>query len=281
MKKSDLFRIGEVSIMFNLSVSSLRHYEKTGLLKPEYIDPQSGYRYYSTRQFECLNTIRYLRALDMSLEQIADFLNNRDIDKIKKLLYQQKEEVIQKQKEYRIIEQKINNRLRQLEDALTSEFETIRLIHKEKTRLAMISNHLSLHSYLDLETSIRQLENNQKEANVFLGKVGVGITQENLIQQHFDSYDLVFLILEKEDSYQGTVIELPKETCLSIRFCGSHQEAPKYYQKLNDYILKNSLQITGFSKEITLIDYGITHDTRQFVTEIQIPVSTNKDSSPK
>ena len=77
---SKLFRIGDIAELFNLSVSTLRHYEKTGLVEPEYIDPQTGYRYYSTRQFEPLNTIRYLRALDMPLPEIADFLKNRDMD---------------------------------------------------------------------------------------------------------------------------------------------------------------------------------------------------------
>ena len=31
-----LFPIGEVAKLFNLSVSSLRHYDNTGLLSPEY-----------------------------------------------------------------------------------------------------------------------------------------------------------------------------------------------------------------------------------------------------
>ncbi len=35
---------------------------------------------------------------------------------------------------------------------------------------------------------------------------------------------------------------------------------------------KHKMQIIGFSREITLIDYGITNDTEKFVTEICIPV---------
>ena len=85
MKNSELFQIGEVSRLFHISVSILRHYDRIGLLKPEYTDPDTGYRYYSTRQFECLNTIRYLRALDMPLEQISTFLQNRDPDTIHNL----------------------------------------------------------------------------------------------------------------------------------------------------------------------------------------------------
>lgn len=32
------------------------------------------------------------------------------------------------------------------------------------------------------------------------------------------------------------------------------------------------MKISGFSREITLIDYGVTNDTEKFVTEICIPV---------
>lgn len=274
MEKHELFQIGDVAKMFHLSVGSLRHYEKAGLLQPEYIDKETGYRYYSTRQFECLNTIRYLRVLDMPLPQIADFLKNKDIDKIREMLCQQRETVIRKQKDLQIIERKIDNRLRQLEDALSSEFNVVNLIQTEARRIAWIRNNLCINSYLDLETSIRQLEEQQQDAVAFLGKVGVGITKENLLQKQYGRYDMVFLILDEEDSYHGTVAELPKETCVSIRFCGSHNEAPAYYQKLDDFIVKHKLTITSFSREITMIDYGITNDTSQFVTEIQIPITT-------
>lgn len=274
MEKHELFQIGDVAKMFHLSVGSLRHYEKAGLLQPEYIDEKTGYRYYSTRQFECLNTIRYLRVLDMPLPQIADFLRNRDIDKIHEMLAQQKEAVIRKQKDLQIIERKIDNRLRQLEDALSSEFNVVNLIQTEPRRIAWIRNNISIKTYLDLEPSIRQLEEQQKDAVVFLGKVGVGITKEHLLQKQYGSYDMVFLILDEEDAYQGTIVELPKETCVSIRFCGSHNEASVYYQKFDAFIAKHKFLITGFSREITMIDYGITNDTSQFVTEIQIPIAT-------
>ena len=58
MEDNKLFQISDVAKMFHISVGSLRHYEKAGLLKPEYTDSETGYRYYSIRQFEVLNTIR-------------------------------------------------------------------------------------------------------------------------------------------------------------------------------------------------------------------------------
>ena len=47
MENKKLFQIGDVAKMFHISVGSLRHYEQAGLLKPEYTDPETGYRYYS------------------------------------------------------------------------------------------------------------------------------------------------------------------------------------------------------------------------------------------
>ena len=106
MDRKNLFPIGEVSKLFHISVSSLRHYEHIGLLTPEYISSDSGYRYYGTEQFEVLNTIRYLRALDMPLAEIEDFLKNKDISRIEEKLLQQKHAVLKKQQELQRIEQK-------------------------------------------------------------------------------------------------------------------------------------------------------------------------------
>lgn len=276
MEKHELFQIGDVAKMFHLSVSSLRHYEKAGLVMPEYIDPETGYRYYSTRQFECLNTIRYLRVLDMPLPQIAGFLKNRDIARMQEMLLQQKEEVIRKQNELRNIEKKIDNRLRQLQAAIQSEKEIIQIKRIGPRRIAWLRNNFSIHAYQepDFETSIRKLEQGQRDAVVFLGKVGVGISAEQLAAGKYDQYDMVFLVLDSEDQYAGLTEELPEEECVTVCFCGSHQDAPEYYKRLTDFIEERNLQIAGFSKEITMIDFGITTDTSQFVTEIQIPVKS-------
>ena len=189
MEDKKLFLIGEVAKMFHISMGTLRHYEQAGLLTPEYTDPDTRYRYYGTRQFEHLNTIRYLRVLDFPLAQIKTFLDNRDTDVIEEKLVHQKEVIARKQKELELISRKIDHRLEQLRDAMNSR------------------------------------------------------------------------------------LDFPRQTCVTIRFCGSHREAPAYYQKLLAYIEEKKLCITGFSRETTLIDYGITNNTDKFVTEIQIPVN--------
>ena len=276
--ESKLFAIGKVAKMFHLSVSSLRHYEEIGLMAPEYVDPDSGYRYYSVRQFEVLNTIRYLRALDMPLSEIADFLGNRDVERIKEKLSAQKKEVIAKQAELKRIERKIDNRLRTIADAESSEIDTIKLVQKPACRLVWVDNSLEIHSFLDMEFPIRKLEREQAEAVIFLGKVGVGISAEHLKNRCFDRYDGVFLIPDEEDIFDGATDTLPPTQCVSVRFHGSHTESARRYRQLLEYIEEKELEIVGFSREITMIDYGITDDTAKFVTEIAVPVAPKASS---
>lgn len=272
MGAEKFFQIGEMSQLFHLSESSIRHYEKIGLLSPEYTDPVTGYRYYTTAQFEVLNTIRYLRALGMPLQEIADFLHNRDVGLIEEKLRQQKETVIRKRKELQRIERKIDSRLHQLQEAQLSTPDDIELLYTPACRLFLLRESLKIREYHDMELPISRLAQAQGEPLIFLGKVGVGISQEHLLAQKYDRYDSIFLVLDEVDDTMGEVLNLPQTLCVCVRFRGSHPQAPAQYARLMAYIRQNALVVSGFSREITIIDYGMTGDTEKFITEIKIPV---------
>lgn len=272
MEPIKLFSIGDVAKLFHLSVSSLRHYEVAGLLQPEWVAPQTGYRYYSTRQFEVLNTIRYLRALDMPLPEIADFLRDRDVGRMEEKLRLQRETVIRKQQELRRIGRKIENRLQQLHTAQTCPLDTVELVEAAACRIVWMESSMKIEGYLDMETWIRKLDSSDAEAVVFLGKVGVSLSGEHLRQGRYTPYDGIFLVLDEEDNYNGEVQQLPQALCVRIRFRGSHAQAPEQYEKLTAYIAAHQMEVAGFSREITMIDYGLTNDLQKFVTEISIPV---------
>ena len=136
------------------------------------------------------------------------------------------------------------------------------------TREGLYTN--AIFGFLNILEKLRNEE--QPDALVFLGKVGLGISVEHLQETETAQYDGIFLILDQEDIYTGETLELPETLCVRLRFRGSHAEAPAQYQKLLDYIDKHKMQIVGFSREVTLIDYGITNDAEKFVTEICIPV---------
>lgn len=269
----ELFKIGDVARMYDISVGTLRHYEQAGLLKPEYVDSATGYRYYSVYQLEKLTNIRYLRALGLPLPEIAAYINDRDIGVIRQKLQSQKELTRRKRRELMLIERKIDHRIEQIDDALHSRLNELRLMQLPPCRLAALRGRLKWDSYVSLERSIRQLEAHQKMPLTFEGKVGVGISREHLMGGKFDRYDVVFIILDEEDSYEGNVVRDPGGLHLCIRFRGSHIDAPAHYEKMMAFLRENAMTPAGDSREIALIDNSIAADPALYVTEIRIPVA--------
>ena len=150
--------------------------------------------------------------------------------------------------------------------------DTVTLVQLPASRIVWMDAPLKIEASQDMEAPIRKLDQSQAEAVVFLGKVGLGISAEHLQTAEYKKYDGIFLKLDDEDIYDGETMSLAESLCVRLCFRGSHAEAPGQYKKLLDYIKKHRMQIVGFSREITLIDYGITNDPEKFVTEICIPV---------
>ena len=105
-----------------------------------------------------------------------------------------------RRRELESIDRKIDNRLRQLQEASSAELDRIVVRTLHVCRMVVMQEYLRIHSSLDMEAPIRRLEGEQDEASVFLGKVGVSISAERLEQGRFDRYDGMFLLLDEEDS---------------------------------------------------------------------------------
>ena len=148
----------------------------------------------------------------------------------------------------------------------------ITLIHSPALRLFWIDTALTAPDYSALELSTSRLAAAQAEALVFLGKVGFSVSQEHLNVGSFGQYDGEFLVLDEADRFRGDVIDLPASLCACVRFRGHHAESPAQYRRLMQFIREEGYTAAGFSREITVIDYGFTTDTEKFVTEIMIPL---------
>ena len=70
-----LMRIGEIAGFFNVSVKTIRVYEKAGIIKPVKTDPETRYRYYSPEQVQQLNAVLELKQLGFSLAEIKTLLH--------------------------------------------------------------------------------------------------------------------------------------------------------------------------------------------------------------
>lgn len=112
-----MFRIGEFSQIAQVSARLLRYYDGLGLLHPQRIDPQTGYRFYSATQLPRLNRILALKDLGLALDQIARFVDD-DIstDEIRRMLALKKAEVEAQLREGEDRLRRIEARLRQIDE---------------------------------------------------------------------------------------------------------------------------------------------------------------------
>lgn len=66
-----MFTIGRFTELTGVSAKRLRHYDRLGLFRPAWVDPGTGYRYYSAGQLPELRRIIALIDLGVSLADIA------------------------------------------------------------------------------------------------------------------------------------------------------------------------------------------------------------------
>lgn len=74
------FKIGEIAEAKGYTINTLRYYDKIGLVRPVYVDPETNYRYYSSQQLYQLEVIKYLKKLGISNGQLLKLCYDEDID---------------------------------------------------------------------------------------------------------------------------------------------------------------------------------------------------------
>jgi predicted transcriptional regulator YdeE/DNA-binding transcriptional MerR regulator len=111
-----VLKIGDFSRLAHVTVKTLRHYGKVGLLKPVWIDRFSGYRYYSLQQLSRLNRIMALKDLGFTLEQIPPMLDSSlPIDRLRSILKRKQEELAQQVLNEQARLAQVEERLKQIE----------------------------------------------------------------------------------------------------------------------------------------------------------------------
>lgn len=113
--RNSLLSIGEAAKLKNVSIKALRYYEKLGIFNPAYIDPQSGYRYYSPAQLFDLDVILTCGELGIPLKHILDYQTEQGTIDLRQLLIEGSELAEQKIKRARQSLLQINTYLEEIE----------------------------------------------------------------------------------------------------------------------------------------------------------------------
>ena len=96
--KNELLTVGEMSKLTGVGIRALHYYERKNILKPAYIDPDSGYRYYTFNQSTFAAIIKNCVEFDIPLKEFSDVVETDDINVFKSFAKQSIETLERKTK---------------------------------------------------------------------------------------------------------------------------------------------------------------------------------------
>lgn len=91
---NSMYRIGEFSRMCNTTSKTLRFYDSAGVLKPDYIDASTGYRYYYKSKLIAYQRITTLKNIGFTLEEIRDRFMDASNEEIIALLNKKESDLL-------------------------------------------------------------------------------------------------------------------------------------------------------------------------------------------
>lgn len=270
--------ISELAKLKNITSETLRHYDRIGLLKPDYLS-ESGRRYYSIRQYERLGTILELRKAGMSLNAIQEYFDNRNFHKSFLML-----EEYQKKFEQKLQEQiRLNEELLRKMEFLKSladlpEMETV--FEAELPVRYMITLGKEAGDREEHAMAFTKLENYIKEQIPILASDRVGVTaDERLLIPNDTLIPAVPMLLvapEKADASYLKQIPAGKYVCMYYKN-GTLEKYDPSFEKVKQYIREKHYQICGEILQIYKIDVTLTNNREETVLEIQIPVKNEQN----
>jgi len=113
--------IGEFAKDLGLSVKAVRLYQDKGLLRPAFVDPWTGYRYFDERSVEQARQVCQLRDLEFSLAEIREILSHpKDDASLLVSLERQRSAVERRLQRYDQILRSLDERIQTSREALMS-----------------------------------------------------------------------------------------------------------------------------------------------------------------
>ncbi|MEI6857104.1 MerR family transcriptional regulator [Psychrilyobacter sp.] len=259
------YSIGEVSKLFDIPITTLRHYHNKGIFNAGYIDKGTGYRYYYSDQFELLNNILNLRYSRVPLDRIKEHTENGDITLLKTIFLEQKEELERTIKELECAKKSVEERLEYIEKVnIIPEFGKVLTQHVDENKIFTVDK--VFYKECDLELLVRELgKRTNFSHSLTLGNVGL------LMEPYSDykKYIGIYLINKDFKDLLNVSIKSAGEY-LTIYFKEKREESPKYYKILEKYIVDNKIEIEEFFYEMALVSTSISSTEKEYIRMIEI-----------
>ena len=273
-------RIGDMARLAGVSIKALRFYDEQGLLRPDHVDPKTGYRHYTPAQAQTLAIITNLRAIDFSIAEIAALLvdGGGNADAVR-------EAVAQKQ-----------NALRAEQAAVADKIEIARILsslidanHAPPLRLAPLGDqrvHAVRARVPHLGAPVTEIF---ETAEADVAAFGARADRPPFMIFHdppTQKSDITVEVCIPVDRASANMTTIPgAQLALSAVYAGGYQTTNRLYTDMASRIAEAGLSAAGPLREVyhrfgaDQDDYSLpakvlarTRD--EYVTELQIPITT-------
>lgn len=276
-----MLTIGEFSKICKVSTKTLRYYAEIGIIIPDEINAENGYRYYSINQLEKMLFINRLKAYDFTLDEIKELLVTEEVleEKLYIALNQKKTEIQMKKKV-------LANALTQLDDDISKIKQGKSIMSYMDTIDVQLVEVASMR-LLSIRKMVHEFEMKEEYEKCF-GKLFRTIAEDNLtmlappmVLFHSDEFsnfgmDIEFAIPVKED-IEGSRIFHPG-LCLKTVLYGAYENLSSVYAKQLGWADREGYECNGALYEIYV--RGASKDIKEdeFVTEIFCPLTRKRSN---
>jgi DNA-binding transcriptional MerR regulator len=264
--------IGDFSRATHLTIKTLRHYHRIGLLEPADVDPSTGHRRYTTDQIPTAQVIRRFRALDMPLEEIHAVITTPDLAARNEL---------------------VAGHLRRLEATLARTQEaaaSLRAILEpppDATPVAIEHRRMpaapaaAVSQVIDVTEATAWYQGALGELHALLAAQKVPATgpgaaiYANDLFNHERGQATVFIPCDGPVRATGrvTAVVVPEvELALTVHLGPHTSELDLAYGSLATYVTEHALGVEGPIREYYVIGPNETHDESRWRTEIGWPI---------
>ena len=267
--KRNMLQIGEFSRICQVSVKTLHHYDRIGLLAPAKVDALTGYRYYEAEQIDAMNYIQRLKRYGFSLDEIQKLLTLSDDREMLVRLRQQKERLKQEQQERAIILNELQTHISVFErtcDMMTYQ-KGYRIEVKDSPAMNVLTNRAMM-SVDEFGKYYSPLFERVPKERV----TPTGINGSRYYDKEFDreSSDIELFIGIKEKDKADEVME--PRLCAMTLHRGSYSTLSEAYGAVVSWIMENGYEMAGEPFELYLRTQFDTLSPEEWETEVYFPV---------
>ncbi len=269
-----MFSIGEFSRISSIPVRTLRFYHEKNLLVPSAVDIETGYRSYDEQNLETARVIVTLRALDFSLDDIAEILAEASDDgDLLAHLEQQRATLAHRLKHVRDVLRRIDEMIEQQRKArettkmATSTFE----VQERQLDPVLVAGVRMTGRYSDIGQGLGKL---YKRVGRFAAGKPLCLYYDDEYREDDANFEPCVPLQKKVEADGVAARELPGGRCVTLVHRGPYEELGRSYARALKYAKDHGYEVQRPTREVYIKGPGMIFrgNPKKYLTEIQLPV---------